>query len=111
MSTSTPTISAATPNPGQLNVTSVCQDQEVILVDITGTVANIADEVRKNRERLDKINEKVEKITLPSIDRKLDSIISALSMQKQDLIEHGSRLRLIEDQLTGTYIAHLCLHP
>ena len=93
----------------------MCQDQNVLIVDITGTVATIAEEVLENRERIDKINdklEKVEKITLSSIDRKLNTIISTLSMLKQDqdiirnnLIEHGSSgLRLIEVQLTGMYI-------
>ena len=90
-----------------LNVTSMCQDEKIVLVDITGSIGNIAKDIRDNRleNRLlfDKLSGQSEdpqlrktakNVDLLSIDKKIDAIISTLS-------EHGGRLKSIENQLEG----------
>ena len=90
-----------------LNVTSMCQDEKIVLVDITGSIGNIAKDIRdnrlENRMLFDKLSGQSEdpqlrktakNVDLLSIDKKIDAIISTLS-------EHGGRLKSIENQLEG----------
>ena len=90
-----------------LNVTSTCTDEKIVLVDITGSIGNIAKDIRDNRleNRLlfDKLSGQSEdpllrktakNVDLLSIDKKIDAIISTLT-------EHSGRLKSIENQLEG----------
>ena len=114
-STTTPTALTSPSSSVILNVTSMCQNEKIVLVDITGSVATIAKDVRENRLEnrmlFDKLSGQSEdvmtrssnskNVDLLSIDTKIDAIISTLSVLTDNLIEHGGRLKSIENQLKG----------